>query len=574
MKLYNNFKIRTKLISGFLIVAFITLILGSIGLYNIKTISNLDTKMYETITVPLSEMVVFAESYQRMRGNMKDILLTDDPVKINDYEKSISERNQEFEENLKSFQGTLLTEEGKQLTQELFGQKEKFDKIMQDVVRLKKENNREEAILLLYGEGEKIREDMEKSYRRMMEIKISAADETAQSNADSAERAATATIAFIAAAFILSLLLGYFIAGSISAPVRAAVDHAHAMSKGDFTRAVPESFLLRKDELGQLAHAFNEMNAKIRALLKEVINSIAETSAASQELSAAVEEVSAQGQNITSSVEQIAAGMEETSASVEEVTASSMEIQNGAKELEVKARDGNVKVEEIEKRAEEIQGTAKVSKQSAQAIYNSKHQEIKKSIEDAVVVEEIAKMTDVIAEIAGQTNLLALNAAIEAARAGDQGKGFAVVAEEVRKLAEYSAQTAGNIQNVIQRVKTAVNKLMTNSEELLKFIDDKVTPDYDMLEKTGRQYAQDAQFVKTLTDEFAIAASNIAESIGEANNAICGVAAAIEEATASSQEISNNAEETASALEGIAKTSQLQAEMAEKLSLLVTKFKI
>jgi len=149
-----------------------------------------------------------------------------------------------------------------------------------------------------------------------------------------------------------------------------------------------------------------------------------------------------------------------------------------------------------------------------------------------------------------------------------------VVAEEVRKLAEHSAQTAGSIQQVIQQVKTAVDKLTANAGEILKFIDDKVAPDYDMLEKTGEQYAQDARFVKALTEEFAAAASQIAASIGEVNTAIEGVAAAIEEATASSQEISNSTTETAKALEGVARTAQSQAEMAEKLSALVARFKV
>ncbi|QNB45644.1 hypothetical protein BR63_04565 [Thermanaerosceptrum fracticalcis] len=79
-----------------------------------------------------------------------------------------------------------------------------------------------------------------------------------------------------------------------------------------------------------------------------------------------------------------------------------------------------------------------------------------------------------------------------------------------------------------------------------------------MLEKTGEQYAEDARFVKALTEEFAAAASQIASSIGEVNTAIEGVAAAIEEAT-SSQEIANNVTKTAKALEGVAQTAQAQA---------------
>ena len=337
-----------------------------------------------------------------------------------------------------------------------------------------------------------MREETSNILARMKELNNKIASDLIAAAQTDFARARNTALIMLGIALLAGLGFSLLIGSIIATPVRAAVEHARLMAGGDFTREVPQSLLRRRDEMGQLAHAFAEMNSKIRALLKEVAASVAETSAASQELSATVEEVSAQGQNVNASVEQIAAGMEETSASVEEVTASSTEIKNGAKQLEARAGDGKAKVGEIEKRAEQMKETAVASKQTAQSMYNAKQQEIKKAIEEAKIVEEIAKMTDVISEIASQTNLLALNAAIEAARAGDQGRGFAVVAEEVRKLAEHSAQTAGNIQQVIQQVKTAVDKLTTNAGEILKFIDDKVAPDYDMLEKTGEQYAEDA----------------------------------------------------------------------------------
>lgn len=265
--------------------------------------------------------------------------------------------------------------------------------------------------------------------------------------------------------------------------------------------------------------------------------------------------------------------MEEISASIEQVASTRAEISRQAEMMEQEAIDGEEKVEQIKKRAEEMKESAIISKQTTNDIYNLKQQEIKEAIKEVEVVEEVIKMADVISQIAAQTNLLALNAAIEAARAGEHGRGFAVVAEEVRKLAEHSANTAGDIHQVIQQVNTAVEKLTTHAGELLKFIDEKVTPDYDMLEKTGEQYAEDAKFVKSLTNEFA-AASQIAKSIEEIGKAIEGVSATVEEATASSQEISDSSMESTKALEEAARTAQAQAEMAEKLSNLVAKFKV
>ncbi|WP_374760619.1 methyl-accepting chemotaxis protein [Clostridium sporogenes] len=95
---------------------------------------------------------------------------------------------------------------------------------------------------------------------------------------------------------------------------------------------------------------------------------------------------------------------------------------------------------------------------------------LSKAIEDTKFVDEINKLLETILDITDQTNLLALNAAIEAARAGEAGKGFAVVAEEVRKLAEESSNTAGQIQKITETVVSSVKELANNLQQLLDFM--------------------------------------------------------------------------------------------------------
>lgn len=148
------------------------------------------------------------------------------------------------------------------------------------------------------------------------------------------------------------------------------------------------------------------------------------------------------------------------------------------------------------------------------------------------------------------------------------------MAEEIRKLAEYSSTTAGDIKKVISKVQMAVDGLTLNTGEILDFINNKVTPDYDRLEENSIQYAEDADYVKGLINEFEQGASHIASSIFEVNMAIDGVSAAIEEASASTQEISSSTEATANSLRVIADSAKDQEKIAQELKAGISKFKI
>ena len=347
---------------------------------------------------------------------------------------------------------------------------------------------------------------------------------------------------FEAGAMGLVLFMAYSSGAFVKNRAQEIVDVMAAMAKGDLTKV---SEMTGNDEFAWMSAEYNNARIGFADVVKRVISGSSHLSSAADELSSITSQGSQGIARQQSEIQQVATAMEEMSATVQEVSKNAASAATAAQEADEQSKNGFKVVKEtldtIHSLADEVQRTSDV---------------IERLKGDCI---SIGTVLDVIRDIAEQTNLLALNAAIEAARAGEQGRGFAVVADEVRTLASRTQQSTREIHEMIERLQTGSNEAVSAMEKGR----DKASASVEQAAKAG---------------EALEAITSVVDRIKSMNMQIAGAA---EEQSSTTEEVNRNivsisdvAEESATAAEKTANSSDDLARLALELQQQVGQFHI
>ncbi len=320
--------------------------------------------------------------------------------------------------------------------------------------------------------------------------------------------------------------------------------------------------------------ALDKMQQSLRSFLHDVRTEAEQSAAMVEEVQGLVGELNDGAQDMSAATEEMAAGMEETAASTSNLQHLSDTVSQSILASAEDAKKSESYTNEVAARASELKKKMDAAQANAQSVYSSTKSSVEQAIEAAKVVDHIEALTNDITEIAEQTNLLALNAAIEAARAGEAGRGFSVVAEEVRKLAEQSQQTAEKIQSLTGRVTGSVQDLSQGAFGLLQFMEQNVSKDYELINKTADQYRDDADYLRDFARKSNASSQELAGDVETMNNAMGEIAKATQEEATGNTTVAEKVTQVAEKANAILAKVHASQEGADKLKAQVERFKV
>ncbi|KJR47996.1 Methyl-accepting chemotaxis protein [Desulfosporosinus sp. I2] len=418
---------------------------------------------------------------------------------------------------------------------------QKYSDEWQKVVSLMDSGDKEGAYIYFSNNATKDLDDIQTMLAELVEFSTQKAKSSIlRENLNSAQTVKM-LLGFPLAVAVLAFIIGALVARAIAKPLQIMLTNVRELASGNLR--VTKLKTTSKDEVGQLAEAFNLMTDNLSGLVKQVSASSTDVATSAHQLLNITEQSSSASGQIALSIAKVAGGTEKQAGAVNE-TVAAMEQMNI--NIQMVAEAGQRVTTLTSKTTTTTENGQRALTQAIEQMGNISrgNRVVKETITLlAEGSEQIADIASLITGITEQTNLLALNAAIEAARAGEQGRGFSVVAEEVRKLAEKAKVATGQITALVVVNRNNINRVIVAIDAEEVHVNDGIK----------------------VVNTAGLGLSDILNMVIEVSEQVGGIASSIQQMAGGSQQI-------VSGIQHIGAVSQVTADQATTVSAAIEEF--
>ncbi len=398
----------------------------------------------ETDTVPgLYLSAQLMTTWGEGRGLAREFLLSDTSAEKGDAAAAIAANRDRMHEILKSYDATIMSEEDRRNYAQAVRLFDEFVAAQQPVVAAGRVVGAQgwtpERIAAARTELAQIATRVDAAIATMLELNKTRADQSTRTIVSIVRAAELGLLVSFGLALGLAVLFGYLLFRAVTVPLGKLLGIVEVMRRGDFSERLS---LARRDEFSTVANGINAMADDLAGLIGQIQKS---------------------GIRVNTSITEVAATSKEQQATASEIAATTTEIGATAKEISATSNELVRTMDEVSEVAEQ---TAKLAGggQAGLSRMESTMQQVMEAAgainaKLAILSEKAGNINQVvttITKVADQTNLLSLNAAIEAEKAGQYGRGFAVVATEIRRLADQTAVSTYDIEQMVKDIQSAV----------------------------------------------------------------------------------------------------------------------
>ena len=433
----NRMKVRTRLTILATTLIVFAVLLGELGLFNMnRTIASLET-VYSDRVVPMRDLKRVADLYA------VNIVDTAHKVRAGTIGRDEGVRNVEAAETeiaaiWKAYKATQLIAEEEALIAELEPMMKASAPALMRLKAAIRDSNPYELVRFAEQDLYPLIDPLSDKFSALIEVQLEEAQRQFETAEDQASWARNSSLALIALAVLVGAGLSYAIVRGLQRQLGAEPGEVSTAAGRIAEGHLDQAIALRDDDRTSVMAAMKRMQDALHGVVGSISQAAQRISAAAEQLAASGDEAQQVSESQSEAAAAMAAAMEQMAVSISHISDNAQDAQGLANDAGSSASHGHAVVESA---ASEMVKVADLVSESARTIDRLADES-----------DNIGTIVGVIREIADQTNLLALNAAIEAARAGEQGRGFAVVADEVRKLAERTAQSTGEIVGLVNSI--------------------------------------------------------------------------------------------------------------------------